>query len=50
LLYPVAISRKAKVPKAGPKIAYKRFSCDSNVDDDSTKIQINCIMKPISMI
>lgn len=33
----VAISRKAKVPKAGPKIVYKRsyrgFSCDSYVNE-----------------
>ena len=33
----VAISRKAKVPTAGPKIvykrSYKRFCCDSYVDD-----------------
>ena len=33
----VAISRKAKVPKPGPKIvynrSYKRFCCDSYVDD-----------------
>ena len=33
----MAISRKAKVPTAGPKIVYKRsyniFCCDSYVDD-----------------
>jgi hypothetical protein len=37
----VAISRKTKVPKAGPNIVYKRFCSDFYVDDICWSVVFN---------